>query len=193
MRLRTFCAVTTLLFATGAHAAWQFDPAQSQITAAVTDQTASGNVTHTHRINKLNGTISDDGQMTLPLKLSQLDVISNLGQLPPWLSSFSDSQMAIIEADIEPSWLTNLGVGDTMTRTLPITVRGDRFTRSERVPLRLERLSQNDYTVTTAEPINVDTQQLMQLENAQTIMSMLGYHKLTGTIPINFSARLQQQ
>ncbi|RKR06544.1 hypothetical protein C7446_0524 [Kushneria sinocarnis] len=189
----TALALSGLMAATlssAAEAAWQFNPDQSRITAVVTDQRPGGNVPHTYHASQLDGTIDNAGNLTLPLSLSQTDLLKDQGNLSGLLSGFSKSPLATLHAKIDPQWLTDLGVGESMTRNLPIRAKGNHFERTERVPLKLTRTAQDRYHVTTAEPISVDTQQLMQLDNAETVMSLLGYNKLTDTIPVNFEAQL---
>ncbi|QEL10635.1 hypothetical protein [Kushneria phosphatilytica] len=195
MRLISLTAIAlgglmAVTLSTAAEAAWRFNPDQSRITAVVTDQRPSGNVPHTYHVSQLDGTIDDDGNLTLPLSLSQTDLLKDQGNLAGLLSGFSKSPMATLHTKVDPQWLSQLNVGESITRNLPIRARGNHFDRTERVPLKLTRTAEHRYHVTTAEPISVDTRQLMQLDNAQTVLSLLGYNKLTDTIPINFEAQL---
>ncbi|MFC0268660.1 hypothetical protein [Kushneria aurantia] len=173
-----------------AQAAWRMVPADSRITAEVAGQGQNGPLERTYRVDNLNGTISDNGYFEMPLRLEQTNLLGDggMGALLSGLSS--DSAMVTLSTQIEPAWLNNLAVGDSLTRTLTLTARGNHFERSERVPMRVERLNQQAWQVSLAEPISIDTRQMMQLDNAQTILSLLGYRSLADTIPINFNARL---
>ncbi|ANF58527.1 hypothetical protein [Halotalea alkalilenta] len=177
----------SLAFSAHAEAAWRFDPMHSYIDATLTDQRTSGDVVQQHRVERLAGTIDEQGQLTLPLALDQLDLIS---QLPSWLSGLATGQVATITAEVDPGWFNALGIGESATRQLPLTIQGERFTRHEEVALALTRVGENEYRVRTAEPVSIDTRELMQLDNAQTILAALGFQRLSDTIPISFDARL---
>lgn len=194
MRSRFISGLTgaglVLALATQAQAAWEMVPGESEITADVAGENQRGPVERTYHVSDLAGTISDDGYFEMPLRLEQTDLLGNngLGGLLAGLSS--DSAMATLSTQIDPAWLSNLAPGDSMTRTLEMTARGNHFERSEEVPLRVERLDNESWQVSLAEPVTVDTRQLMQLDNAQTILSLLGYQSLEESIPIRFDARL---
>ncbi|WP_299262012.1 hypothetical protein [uncultured Kushneria sp.] len=187
-------AGATLAFTAQAQAAWQFVPADSEITAHVSGQGQRGPMEQTYHVSDLQGTIDDEGRFEMPLRLEQTDLLgkqSGLGDLLSGLSS--DSAMVTLSTKVNPAWLSNLQPGDATTRNVTLTASGNHFERSEQVPLTLERLDQQYYHLTLAEPISVDTQQLMQLDNAQTVLSLLGYKRLNDTIPIEFNARLVER
>lgn len=194
MRSRFISGLTgaglVLALATQAQAAWEMVPGESEITADVAGENQRGPVERTYHVSDLAGTISDDGYFEMPLRLEQTDLLGNngLGGLLAGLSS--DSAMATLSTQIDPAWLSNLAPGDSITRTLEMTARGNHFERSEEVPLRVERLDNESWQVSLAEPVTIDTRQLMQLDNAQTILSLLGYQSLEESIPIRFDARL---
>lgn len=194
MRSRFISGLTgaglVLALATQAQAAWEMVPGESEITADVAGENQRGPVERTYHVSDLAGIISDDGYFEMPLRLEQTDLLGNngLGGLLAGLSS--DSAMATLSTQIDPAWLSNLAPGDSITRTLEMTARGNHFERSEEVPLRVERLDNESWQVSLAEPVTVDTRQLMQLDNAQTILSLLGYQSLEESIPIRFDARL---
>ncbi len=177
-----------------AQAAWQFVPADSEITAHVSGQGQRGPMERTYHVSELEGTIDDTGRFEMPLRLEQTDLLGKQGGLGGLLSGLSsDSAMVTLSTQVNPAWLSNLQPGDATTRHVTLTASGNHFERSEQVPLTLERLDQQYYHLTLAEPISVDTNQLMQLDNAQTVLSLLGYRSLDNTIPIGFSARLIQR
>lgn len=182
-----------LALATQAQAAWEMVPGESEITADVAGENQRGPVKRTYHVSDLAGTISDDGYFEMPLRLEQTDLLGDngLGGLLAGLSS--DSAMATLSTQIDPAWLSNLAPGDSMTRTLEMNARGNHFERSEAVPLRVERLDNESWRLSLAEPVTVDTRQLMQLDNAQTILSLLGYQSLEESIPIRFDARLVER
>ncbi|WP_456269827.1 hypothetical protein M1D97_06010 [Kushneria sp. AK178] len=187
-------AAATLALIPQAQAAWRFIPADSEITAHVSGQGQRGPMERTYHVSDLEGTINDEGYFEMPLRLEQTDLLGKQGGLGGLLSGLSsDSAMVTLSTQVNPAWLSNLQPGDATTRNVTLTASGHHFERSEQVPLTLERLDQQYYHLTLAEPISVDTQQLMQLDNAQTVLSLLGYQRLDDAIPIRFNARLIKQ
>ncbi|REC95749.1 hypothetical protein [Kushneria indalinina] len=184
----------TLALTTPAQAAWRFIPADSEITAHVAGQGQRGPMERTYHVSDLAGTINDEGYFEMPLRLEQTDLLDKQGSLGGLLSGLSsDSAMVTLSTQVNPAWLSNLQPGEATTRNVTLTASGNHFERSEQLPLTLERLNQQYYHLTLAEPISVDTRQLMQLDNAQTVMSLLGYRSLNDSIPIKLNARLIKQ
>ncbi|MFC0337317.1 hypothetical protein SAMN05421848_1899 [Kushneria avicenniae] len=187
-------AGVTLAMTTQAHAAWQLVPANSEIKAHVAGEGQRGPMERTYHVSDLAGTINDDGQFEMPLRLEQTDLLGKQGGLSGLLSGLSsDSAMVTLSTKVNPDWLSNLQPGDSTTRNVTLTASGHHFERSEEIPLTLERLDQRYYHLAFAEPISVDTQQLMKLDNAQTVLSLLGYKRLNNSIPIELDARLIRQ
>ena len=182
-----------LLLAGQAQAAWQFVPEDSQATAKVTDITDQGSQVHTHRLSNLEGHISDSGELVIPITLKQLDVVQNLGTLPPWLSDIGKKRLATVATQIDTAWLNSLNVGQSAQHTIALSQEEQRYTQTDHVALTITRTGANRFHVQTTSPVPIDTQAVMQEPNAQTVVSLLGYRQLGNTVPLSLDATLIQQ
>lgn len=181
-------AAAGLAISAHALAAWKFDPQQSNFSATFTDQRTTGNVEHTYHLQNLTGTIDDQGNLNIPLKLSQLDLMN---QLPEWLQTMAGDQSAQISGKINPSWF-NLGKGQSITKTVALTFVSHKHSHTQNVALKMERLDDGSYHVVTAQPLALRTSELMKESYAPMILTALGYQKVGDTVPINFDANVVQ-
>lgn len=174
-----------------AQAAWELDPDASQVDATVIEITPDGPVPHQHRMRKFEGSIDSEGNLSIPLRLSQLDAIESIGPLPSWFTRIADKPAATVTAQIPPQQLDSLAVGESLTETLQFSVESQNEKREAPVELRFTRETQDRISVTNAQRIALDGQQVMANQNAQTILQLLGYEQIGDEIPITLEAVLQ--
>ncbi|MCM5703883.1 hypothetical protein [Larsenimonas salina] len=177
-----------MLAATGAQAAWQIEPGTSHAQAEVTHDSRTDTVT----LDRLGGTITDEGQLTVPLQYNQLDIVRN-ANIPTWLKDKTNQRMATLETTIDPDWLNDLNIGETAHHRIALETKDQRYTTRDHVPITITRNDRTHYQVTTSESVEIKTQPLMEEPNAQLIMSLLGYRSLGDTIPLSLNATLSQQ
>lgn len=190
--MKAYLAIASLLFALPAYAGWQLDPNQSQVAATITEITPGGPVEHRHSVRELRGDISEDGVLTLPLRLNQTDVIERLGPLPPWLSGLTEVPLATLTTQLPPERLDALDIGESLVETLMFSIRADGRTQQEPLALRFTREGLETVRVTTAEPVAIDGQELMANSTVRSIMLMLGYEQIGDEIPVVLNATLIQ-
>ncbi|AMD01789.1 hypothetical protein [Halomonas chromatireducens] len=77
-------------------AAWELDPAQSRVSATIVQIGPDGPVPRHHEVRRLAGSADTNGELQLPLRLNQSDVVERLGPLPPWLSGLTERPMATL-------------------------------------------------------------------------------------------------
>lgn len=191
-RLATLASVAgaALLLSLPAQAAWQLDPAQSQIEATIIEITPSGPVPHEHQVNRLQGELSADGTLRLPLSLRQTDVIDRLGELPPWLASLADVTLATVVTQLPPERLNNLAVGESLTETLMLSVQSDGENRQEPLEVRFTRESEDVIRIRNAERVALDGRELMSNQNVRSVMLLLGYEEIGDEVPVELDATL---
>ncbi|WP_025731896.1 hypothetical protein [Carnimonas nigrificans] len=182
-------AGAALLFSTASSAAWKFDPDQSRVSATFIDQRSSGNVESVYHINRLAGTIDDEGHLNLPLELSQLDLLQ---QVPAWLTGMLGDPKATITGDIDPSWF-NIDVGSSITRDVKLTVTSKHHSSSDTVPLKMTRSSENAYQIETAKALSLRTSDLLKQQYAQPILQTVGFQNLADHIPLDFEATVNEE
>lgn len=179
------------LFATlPAHADWQLAPEQSRVQATIVEITPNGPAPHVHEVRQLQGTMSEDGTLRLPLQLRQTDIMERLGQLPPWLSGVADTTLATVITQLPPERLDALGVGESMTETLMLSVQADGQNRQEPFEARFTRESEDTIRVRNAERVALDGRELMNNQTVRTVMTLLGYKEIGDEVPVELNATL---
>ena len=103
--VKALIALFPLLLALPVHADWQLDPGQSRVQASITQLNGEAPQTHHHQVRDLQGDISSDGTLRLPLKLSQTDVLERFGELPPWVGLLANTTLVTLEAQMPPERL----------------------------------------------------------------------------------------
>ena len=188
--MKALIALFPLFLAVPVHADWQLDPGQSQVQASITQLDGETPQTHHHQVSDLQGDISADGTLRLPLRLSQTDLLSRFGELPPWVSLLANTPLVTLIAQMPPERLDNLDIGESMVETLSFRVQTDLINQEEAVPLRFTREGLNEVRVTHAEPMVLDGRMLMANSTVRTMLSLLGYHDIDEQVPISLNALL---
>lgn len=174
-----------------AQAAWQLDPAQSHVTATVTEITSGGeSVPHEHALRRMEGQISPDGTLKLPVRLNQTDVLDRLGALPPWMSSLASTTLVTVVTQLPPERINSLGVGDSTVETLTLRTDSNGEQRQERLPVRFTREASDLVRATNAEPVSLDGKELMKNQTVRSILSLMGYQQIGDQVPIELNAVL---
>ncbi|GAA5171360.1 MULTISPECIES: hypothetical protein [Halomonadaceae] len=173
-----------------AHAAWQLDPEQSQVTATIVEVTPNGPLPRTHRVSGLQGELSDAGTLRVPLRFNQTDVAERLGQMPSWLSGLTDAPLATVTAYFPAQRLDELTVGESLTDTVTLEVQSNGGRRQEPLQVRFTRESSAVIRLRNAERVVMDGSALMANQNARGILLLLGYEEIGDEIPVELDATL---
>lgn len=188
--MKALIALFPLLLAVPVHADWQLDPGQSQVQASITQLDGDTPQTHHHQVSDLQGDISADGTLRLPLRLSQTDLLSRFGELPPWVGLLANTPLVTLMAQMPPERLDNLDIGESMVETLSFRVQTELINQEEAVPLRFTREGLNEVRVTHAEPMVLSGRMLMENSTVRTVLSLLGYRNIDEQVPITLNALL---
>lgn len=189
--MKAFIALFPLLLAVPlAHADWQLDPNQSQVRASITQLDGATPQTHHHHVRQLQGDISPDGTLRLPLRLNQTDLLDRFNELPPWVGLLTNTPLVTLIAQMPPERLDGLDIGESMVETLTFRVQTDAINQQEAVPLRFTREGLNEVRVTHAEPMALDGKVLMQNSTVRTVLSLLGYQEIDEHVPVTLNALL---
>lgn len=183
-------AGAALLFVQPALAAWRLDPERSRVEATIVEITPNGPVPHRHAVRRLQGSVSPDGTLHLPLRLRQTDVMDRLGQLPPWLSGLADTPLATVVTQLAPERLDALGVGESMTETLLLGVQADGQNRREPLKVRVTRHAPDRIHIRNAERVALDGRELMGHPTARSVLLLLGYEEIGDEVPVELDAML---
>ncbi|MGC3871647.1 hypothetical protein ACPF7Z_00030 [Halomonas sp. GXIMD04776] len=188
--LTALIASMALFTALPAHADWQLAPEQSSVQATIVEITPNGPVPHNHAVRQLQGNVSKDGTLTLPLRLRQTDIMDRLGKLPPWLSGVADTTLATVVTQLPPERLDALAVGESMTETLMLGVQADGQNRQEPLKARFTRESDDTIRVRNAERVALDGRELMNNQTVRSILLLLGYEEIGDEVPVELDATL---
>ncbi|RUR55173.1 hypothetical protein [Vreelandella populi] len=188
--VKALIALVPLLLAVPVQADWQLDPGQSRVEATITQTDGATPQAHHHQVRNLQGDISPDGTLRLPLKLSQTDLLSRFSDLPPWAGLLTNTTLVTLTAQMPPERLDALDIGESLVETLTFRVQTDAVNQQESVPLRFTREGVDQVRVTHAEPLALDGNALMANGTVRTILSMLGYQQIDEHVPVTLNALL---
>ncbi|WP_158772715.1 hypothetical protein [Cobetia sp. L2A1] len=174
-------------------AAWQLVPASSGATATLTEKGAQGNIEHVHHLRGLSGTVGDDGKMTIPLSVSQTDLLDKVGELPPWLSGVSQMRLATLTLNLDPVALAALETGDSTRMQVPFTATDGNRTHHDTLPLDVTRLDATHLSFGNAEPLALDSAAVAKNQVGSTLLGLLGYGTLVGDIPVTLQGEMIDQ
>ncbi|MGR2739730.1 hypothetical protein ACUY1T_14880 [Billgrantia sp. Q4P2] len=180
---------TALLFASPL-AAWELDPERSRVSATVMQITPDGPIPRQHEVRRLSGSADASGNLELPLRLNQSDVVERLGQLPPWLSGITQRPMATLTTQFPPERLERLAVGESMVENLTMKVQSGNAVREESLPVRFTKTGSNQIQVTNAERVALDGQALMADPTLRSVLLLLGYEQIGDEVPVSLDALL---
>ncbi|KAA0017629.1 hypothetical protein F0A16_12840 [Salinicola corii] len=174
-----------------AQAAWQLDPVQSRVTATVTEITSGGeSITHEHALRRMEGQISADGTLKLPIRLNQTDVLDRLGDLPPWMSSLTNTTLVTIVTHLPPERINSLAVGQSTVEILTLRTDSNGEQRQEKLPVRFTREAADVVRARNAEPVSLDGRELMKNQTVRSILSLMGYQQIGDEVPVELDAVL---
>ena len=188
--VKALFALIPLLVTLPVHADWQLDPSQSRVQATITQLDDPSPQTHHHQVSDLQGDISPDGTLRLPLKLSQTDLLSRFSDLPPWVGLLANTTLVTLTAQMAPERLDALDIGESLVETLTFRMQTDGVNQQESVPLRFTREGINQVRVTHAEPMTMDGRALMANSTVRTVLSLLGYQEIDEHVPVTLNALL---
>ncbi|MCZ0927970.1 MULTISPECIES: hypothetical protein [Halomonadaceae] len=188
--MKALMALFSLLLAVPAHADWQLDPDRSNVQASITQLNGDEPQTHHHQVRDLQGDISEDGTLRLPLKLSQTDMLTRFGELPTWAEMLANTTLVTLVAQMPPERLDALDIGESLVETLTFRLQSDMVNQEEAVPLRFTREGLNEVRVTHAEPMVLDGRALMANATLRSVLSLLGYQEIDEHVPVTLDARL---
>lgn len=174
-----------------AQAAWQLDPNQSRVTATVTEITSGGeSITHEHALRHMEGQISADGTLKLPIRLNQTDVLDRLGNLPPWMSSLTNTTLVTVVTHLPPERINSLAVGQSTVEILTLRTDSNGEQRQEKLPVRFTREATDVVRARNAEPVSLDGRELMKNQTVRSILSLMGYQQIGDEVPVELNAVL---
>ncbi|SDO22014.1 hypothetical protein [Vreelandella arcis] len=188
--MKALIASFALLLTTPVLADWQLDPGRSTVQASITQLDGESPQTHHHQVRDLQGDISADGTLRLPLKLSQTDVLTRFGEMPTWAEMLANTTLVTLVAQMPPERLDELDIGESLVETLTFRVQSDLVNQEESVPLRFTREGLNEVRVTHAEPMAMDGRALMANATVRSVLSLLGYQEIDEHVPITLDALL---
>ncbi|WP_245391808.1 hypothetical protein [Salinicola aestuarinus] len=191
-RLTSLSLATGLIaFSALSQAAWQMDPNQSSVTATVTEITSAGDaIPHEHSLRRMEGQISSDGTLRLPVRLNQTDIIDRLGDLPPWMTSLTNTTLVTVVTQLPPERINSLNVGQSTVAVLNLRTDANGEQREEQLPVRFTREAEDVVRVRNAEPVSIDGRELMKNQTVRSVLSLMGYQQIDNDVPVTLDAVL---
>lgn len=155
--------------------------------------TKNAQVTEVHQFHSLNGTVSDDGKLSVEVDLSSVDTSIGIRdtRMKEILFSVADHPSATFSASL-PQAMTALAAGETTTGM----VKGALSLNNESMPasftVRVSKLSDNKLTVSTVSPTLIEADNFSLVKGLKELQSIAGLNSITTTVPVTFSVVFTQ-
>lgn len=155
--------------------------------------TKNAQITEVHQFHSLNGSVSEDGELSVEVDLSSVDTSIEIRdtRMKKILFSVATHPVATFSASL-PQGMTTLDVGETTTGT----VKGSLSLNGESMPasfaVRVSKLSDSKMIVSTVSPTLIATDNFSLVEGIKELQSIAGLNSITTTVPVTFSVIFTQ-
>lgn len=169
-------------------AAWSLDADDSYLGFVTTKNT---NKVESHRFGTLSGAVSDDGVATLDIDLNTVDtgidirnqrlkqMLFNTGQTP--------TATVAIELGENLSQVQGLDAGEVMTLDIPAQVQISGETREINSQLRVQRLGEQRFLVSSAQPLIITADQFGLQGGVEALREVAGLNSISIAVPVDFA------
>ena len=173
--MRLLLAAVALTTAFASQAAWQLDPAQSQLRFV---SVKNGVVAEVHKFSQLSGSWAEDGKVSVQIPVTTLDTLIPIRNERMLEHVFNAKTFPNITATamVAPKLLADLMVGASMQHNTELSLTLLDQTQTLPVQLTLTKLADGKIQASTTAPV---------LINATSFRLDMGIHKLQDIAKLN--------
>ncbi|MEC4725020.1 YceI family protein [Shewanella sp. D64] len=175
-----------------ATAQWSLAPSSAELNFLSTKVLMNMNsITEISRFQTLSGTVSDDGELTLKVKLGSVDTQVPIRdqRLRDWVFEVSKYQEAVISAKIAKASLSELVVGKPLRIKQGLILKTHSKTIPLEADLQLVKSPDGSIYVSTTTPILLDVKQLELNKGVEKLIEVMSLASINQQIPITFYGR----
>lgn len=190
--MRIILAVAALATSFVNQAAWQLEPAQSQLRFV---SVKNGTVAEVHKFTQLSGSWADDGKVEVQIPVTTLDTmipIRNERMLEHVLNAKQFPQISA-SALIEPKLLADLAVGTSMQHQTELTLT--LLDNSQRLPvqLTLTKLTNTKIQATTTAPVLVNSAAFRLDTGVRKLQEIAKLNDISLLVPVTFNVEFSRK
>ncbi len=172
-----------------ASAQWSLAPSSAELNFLSTKVLSNMNsITEQSRFQTLSGAVSDDGELTLKVKLASVDTQVPIRdqRLRDWVFEVSKYQEAVISAKITKANLNALAVGKPLRIKQGLILKAHGNAIPLEAELQLVKSQDGSIYVSTTSPILLDVKQLELNKGVEKLIDVMGLASINQQIPITF-------
>ena len=190
--MRLLFAAVALTTAFTSQAAWQLDPAQSQLRFV---SVKNGVVAEVHKFSQLSGNWAADGKVTIQIPVATLDTMIPIRNERIWQYVLQAELFSAItvSAELNQDSLAKLAIRDSMLLELPLNVTIATETVALNAKLRITKLSANTLQAVTEAPLMLNTSSFKLTDGVAKLQELAGLNSIDALVPVSFTVRFNQQ
>jgi polyisoprenoid-binding protein YceI len=184
--MKKLALIVLVLFAPTAFADWVLNQKLSSLSFLTTK---NASVTEKHTFNKMSGSLSDEGLAKLVIQLNSVETgvpIRN-ERMKELLFQIERFPEALVELKFDKTKLDSLKAGQMMDLPVTANLKLHGIERSMDANLRIIKLTNAQVSVTTVEPIIMNTEWFGLQAGVEKLREIVNLQSITGAVPVTLS------
>ena len=190
--MRLLLAALALSTTFASQAAWQLEPAQSQLRFV---SVKNGTVAEVHKFSQLSGNWADDGKVLVQIPVTTLDTLIPIRNERMLEHVFNAKNFPTISAStqIEPKLLSDLTVGASMQHQTELSLTLLDKTQSLPVQLTLTKLSNTKIQASTTAPVLVNSPAFQLDAGVRKLQDIAKLNDISLLVPVTFNVEFSRK
>ena len=168
---------------------WKVDPKGSHIGFA---SIKNDLIPENHTFTEISGTVSDEGIAQINVKLASVETLIPIRneRMQNMLFNVSEFPTASIRSQVPIDQISIIAEGDNLTLNIDIVIdlHGNELRKS--VPVKVTKIGNNKYDVTSLGPIIVHASQFSLSGGVESLRQIAGLLSIDLMVPVTFDLRL---
>ncbi len=190
--MRLLLAALALSTTFASQAAWQLEPAQSQLRFV---SVKNGTVAEVHKFSQLSGNWADDGKVLVQIPVTTIDTLIPIRNERMLEHVFNAKNFPTISASaqIEPKLLSDLTVGASMQHQTELSLTLLDKTQSLPVQLTLTKLSNTKIQASTTAPVLVNSAAFQLDAGVRKLQDIAKLNDISLLVPVTFNVEFNRK
>ena len=178
------------MFTTSSHAAWQLDQSNSSINFVTIKK---GNIAESHTFKEFSGSLNSEAA-SIEISASSVDTKVDIRneRMREFLFETGAFPTISINADVT-SVIPSIETGQSRLISLPASLELHGVKNEISLALRVSKLSEEVYVVSSAEPVLIRAKDYAMLEGVLKLSSLVNNLPIAETVPVSFSLQFNKK
>lgn len=178
-------AGSMIVVCAGATAAWKLDNDASELNFI---STKNEHISELHQFGSLQGTLSDQGQLEVQVKLDsvQTNIPIRNERMQEHLFNVTQFPMASLTASL-PEEIINLSEGQSVKLDLNTKIRIKGSENSQIIGLLVSKNSDGSFVATTTQPVIINSADYALDDGVTKLKEIAMLNSISMTVPVSFS------